>query len=147
MIRSYKHAIRTMLVGIACLNIGLVHSANGATIIGHWLTQSGNVIIDIASCGDKFCGTVTKVLANNAMDGSGPAKPGTEATVGMKILSDLVVTDEGEWRGHIFNRENGKTYDCILSMPSPQQLKVRAYVLISLIGKNQIWQRVNGSGN
>ena len=108
---------------------------------GRWLTESGNLEIDIAPCAEKLCGTVARVLANRSM-----SKPGVEiatpATVGMKILSDFVPSAEGEWEGEIYNRENGKTYSCVMSLRGADELQVRGYVGIHLIGRTQIWHRV-----
>ena len=110
---------------------------------GRWLTASGNLEIEIAPCGEALCGTVVKVLANNSM-----AEPGktmaadTPSPLGMKIMTDFKPDGDGQWSGSIFNRENGKTYDCTMSILAQDQLKIRPYVLLPLFGKTQVWTRV-----
>jgi uncharacterized protein (DUF2147 family) len=118
--------------------------APGGTPVGRWLTQSGNLEIDIASCGKALCGTVVRVLGNQSM-----SQPGVEvksadarAALGMKILSELISSGDGEWEGRIYNRENGKTYDCRALLSAPDQLEIRAYVFLSLFGKTQVWTLV-----
>jgi uncharacterized protein (DUF2147 family) len=110
---------------------------------GVWLTESGNFEIEIAPCGAALCGKVSKVLANHAMAGSGMSSPSnnTGAMLGRNILTDLRPTGNGSFRGSIFNRENGKTYDCEIRALSADRLKVRAYKLLPLFGKTQIWTR------
>lgn len=111
--------------------------------VGRWITESGNLEVDIAPCGKALCGTVSKVLANNSMAEPGKAMTGDpQAALGLKILSDFVPAEDGTWQGQIFNRENGKTYDCIMSLEAADQLKLRAYVGTPLLGKTQIWRRV-----
>jgi uncharacterized protein (DUF2147 family) len=111
---------------------------------GLWLTASGNFEIELAACGQALCGKVTKVLANRSMAGSGSSAPPGDARslLGMQILIDMKPTANGAFRGSIYNRENGKTYDCEIRSLSADRLKVRAYKLIPLFGKTQIWTRV-----
>lgn len=120
-------------------------TAPGGTPLGRWLTQSGNFEIDIAACGKALCGTVVRVLGNQSMSQPGvEMKTGdAQAALGMKILSELTPSGDGEWEGRIFNRENGKTYDCRLGLSVPDKLEVRAYVFLPLFGKTQVWTRVN----
>jgi uncharacterized protein (DUF2147 family) len=116
----------------------------GGTPVGRWLTQSGNLEIEIASCGEALCGTVALVLANQSMSqpGAGMKSAGAPAATGMKILSELTPSGDGEWKGRIYNRENGKTYDCVVGLAAADQLEVRGYVFRPLIGKTQVWTRV-----
>jgi uncharacterized protein (DUF2147 family) len=120
------------------------HAAQRPAAVGRWLTQSGNFEIDIASCGQALCGTVVRVLANNSMSQPGvEMKPADDKpALGMKILSELAPTGDGEWQGLIYNRENGKTYDCRVSSPAPNQLEIRAYKFLPIFGKTQVWTRV-----
>jgi len=109
--------------------------------LGRWLTASGNLVIEIAPCGPMICGKVVEIRANRSMEAAGrevAAKP----ALGMTILSDFVSDGGGTWQGHIFNRENGKTYDCLISIAGPRELKVRPYIFVSLIGRTQIWKKV-----
>ena len=113
---------------------------------GRWLTESGNLEVDIAPCGDAFCGTVVKVLANRSMSGGGElVQADTRPVLGMKLLSDLRPAGEGELKGEIYNRENGKNYSTLLSVAGPNQLVVRSYVGLPMFGKTQVWQRVEAA--
>lgn len=111
---------------------------------GRWLTESGNLEVDIAPCGEAFCGTVVKVLANRSMSNPGGELVQADArpVMGMKLLSDLRPAGEGELKGEIYNRENGKSYSTLLSVVGPNQLVVRSYVGLPMFGKTQVWQRV-----
>src|SRR5215470_1802646 len=135
--------------GPACTQAAKEPVAGGAqaasgTVTGRWLTASGNFEVEIAPCGQALCGTVVRVLANRSMSkpDSQAAPVDTRPALGMKILTDFTPSGEGEWKGQIYNRENGKTYSCLLSLVASDQLKVRPYVGLSLFGQTQIWKRV-----
>ncbi len=68
----------------------------------------------------------------------------TRSAVGMKILIDFLpdADEPGRWQGDIYNRENGKTYRCRMSLGRAGELVLRPYVGLPLFGKTQIWQAV-----
>ena len=110
--------------------------------LGRWVTESGNLEVEIAPCGAALCGTVVKVLANRSMADPSKAMPAdAPSPLGLKVLRDFVPAADGEWQGQIFNRENGKTYDCLMSLVAADQLKIRPYVGAPILGKTQIWHR------
>ncbi len=113
-------------------------------LLGRWLTDNGNLEVQIAPCGAAVCGTVTRVLANRSMSGGGEmVAADTRSPLGMVILKDFTSSGDGEWRGEIYNRENAKTYSCKLSLGGPDQLIVRPYVGLPLFGKTLVWKRVS----
>lgn len=145
-------------IGVACL-MG-VALAQAQTLVpsgplGRWVTANGNLEVDIAACGQALCGTVTRVLGNRSMsrDGAEMDPVDKRPALGMTLLHDFVpMTDHesGErlpqWQGAIYNRENGKTYPCQMSVSTAHQpageLILHAYVGLPLFGRTQIWQRV-----
>jgi uncharacterized protein (DUF2147 family) len=112
--------------------------------IGRWVTASGNLEVEIAPCEHAICGTVVKVLANQSMSQPEAAMPPADpqAALGMKILTGFVPSGSAEWSGEIYNRENGKTYSCVMTLTGQDELKVRPYVVLPLFGKTQVWHRV-----
>lgn len=114
---------------------------------GRFLTASGNLEVDVALCGEgeALCGTVSKVVANHSMSRPGEAMQPADnkPALGLKILIDFKpdADDAGMWQGRIYNRENGKTYDCRMTLDEAGNLQLRAYVGLPLFGKTQIWQR------
>lgn len=120
---------------------------------GTWVTASGNLEVEVAPCGAALCGTVVKVLGNRSMSREGASMEPADVrpVLGMKLLQDLVREPAGdtgkapEWYGTIYNRENGKTYKCRMSVSTEPnaagELVLRAYVGVPLFGKTQRWQR------
>ncbi len=108
---------------------------------GKWIAASGNFEVAIAPCGRVMCGTVSRVIANRSMAASG--SPAALLPEGYRIITDLR-PDGDAYRGRIFNRENGRTYDCTLKVGADGSLEVRPYVVLPLFGRSQLWRRVHG---
>ncbi|MDD2176105.1 DUF2147 domain-containing protein [Acidovorax sp. D2M1] len=117
--------------------------------LGRWITESGNLEVNIAPCNpggsNTLCGKVVRVLANRSMSAPGTDMVAADArpALGMTLLSGLRQADGGnsEYQGEIYNRENAKTYRVNLTPAEPEQLLVHAYVGIPLFGKTQVWRR------
>ncbi len=145
-----KITMRAMMLAIATALAAAAHTqaadaGSKPLESGLWVTQSGNLEIKIAPCAQALCGTVIRVIANNSMSAPGATMTPTDtrSPLGMKILTDFVATGESEWKGRIYNRENGETYDCLMTLAAPDQLKIRAYKGLPIFGKTQLWKRVD----
>ena len=129
---------------------GAIAHATAADPRGRYLTASGNLEVDVAPCGDALCGVVSKVIANQSMNRPGESMQaeGTRPALGMKILLDFRAEGSDSaprsWQGRIYNRENGKTYQCKMSLDDKGNLELRPYVGLPLLGKTQVWQRQDG---
>ena len=123
---------------------------------GRWITANGNLEVEVAPCGAALCGTVTKVLGNRSMaPGGGDMQAADKRpALGMTLLKDFAPVDATadparpptEWAGQIYNRENGKTYRCNMSVSTAGnaagELLLHAYVGLPLFGRTQRWVRV-----
>ncbi len=114
--------------------------------LGRWVTESGNLEVEIAPCSSgsaTLCGKVVKVMANRSMAGPGQAGESADKrpALGMTLLSGFKPSGANEHQGEIYNRENAKTYSATLTPAGTDQLRVHAYVGIALFGKTQVWRR------
>lgn len=134
-----RRLIATAAAAAALLACALAH-AQPAPPLGVWRTASGNLDVEIAPCGPALCGTAVKVLANHSM-AAGQAQKAPPAQVGLKVLTEIRAARPGVWKGRLYNRENRKTYDCLIEPQGPDAIKLHAYVLTPLIGKDQVWRR------
>lgn len=125
------------LIGLVLL-VATPAGARQQAPFGPWLTETGNLEIAIAPCGARLCGIVTRVINNRSM--AAQARNGRPAYAGMKILTN-VRRSGYHYRGRLFNRDDGKTYDCNIRIQADGSLQIRAYVLSPLIGRTQVWRR------
>jgi uncharacterized protein (DUF2147 family) len=137
---------------LAALSMSLAAAtvAQAADPRGRYLTQSGNFEVELAPCGPALCGKVSKVVANHSMSRPGEAMQAADARdpMGLQLLANFVAdgdaaADAKQWRGEIYNRENGKTYSCLMSLDERGDLVLRAYVGLPVFGKTQVWQRLS----
>ncbi|NRF70941.1 DUF2147 domain-containing protein [Aquincola sp. S2] len=137
------------------LFLALSASTHAADPRGRFITASGNLEVDVAPCGEALCGTVSRVLANQSMSSPGAAMQAADGRdpLGLPILRGFVpaefdapaadgTREPRQWRGEVYNRENGKHYAALLSVDERGDLVLRAYVLLPLFGKTQVWTRV-----
>lgn len=115
--------------------------------LGRWITESGNLEVEIAPCAAQaLCGKVVRVMSNRSMSGPGPdmAAADQRPALGMTLLTGLRESGNagsGTYQGEIYNRENAKTYRVNVTPAEPDQLLVHGYVGIALFGKTQVWRR------
>lgn len=119
--------------------------------LGRWVTESGNLEVEVAPCSSgsaTLCGKVVKVMANRSMAGPGQAGEFADKrpALGMTLLSGFKPSGANEHQGEIYNRENAKTYSATLTPAGTDQLRVHAYVGIALFGKTQVWRRPPPAG-
>lgn len=107
---------------------------------GRWITESGNLEVEVAPCGQHHCGTVVRVIANNAMGGPG-ASSAAAAAVGTRILFNLRPREGGGWQGRIHNRATDRTYHSRLDAVSGERLKVTIYENDPQHAIVQLWRR------
>lgn len=124
--------------------------AQETTPVGVWLDSSERIQVEIAPCGDRLCGTLIwfrwphDVVGAPLVDrkNTDPALR-TRPLLGLTILEGLRKADERTWtEGRIYNPNDGVNYRARMSMRADGALKVRAYVLLPLLGKTYIWTRV-----
>jgi uncharacterized protein (DUF2147 family) len=91
---------------------------------GLWSTKDDESIIEIAPCGEYYCGIL--VWLQEPTDKAG--KPKTDRAnedeslkdrplIGLQVLIDLA-PEKNYWRGKAYNADDGKTYD-ITFKPAP----------------------------
>jgi uncharacterized protein (DUF2147 family) len=130
----------------------LATAAAGAepTPVGVWLHPNQRIQVEIAPCGARLCGKMIWFRWPNDAQGRPlvdfkNANPALRARplLGLAIVHGLHRTGERTWaEGRIYNPDDGVEYNSVMTMPADGTLRVRAYVLLPLLGKTMIWTRV-----
>ncbi|GAB3903472.1 DUF2147 domain-containing protein [Larkinella knui] len=125
---------------------------NPDAVVGTWLNGTKRGHIQIYKKGEHYFGKL--VWLREPTDPS-TGKPKTDLKnnqsalrsrplLGMDVMQGFVFDGGKVWEdGHIYNPEDGKEYNCKMTLKNPNTLDVRGYVGISLLGKTQTWTRVN----
>jgi uncharacterized protein (DUF2147 family) len=100
--------------------------------------------VEIFEKGGKFYGKVVKLLPAATTDicVDCPGDKKDQPLVGLEILWDFEAHKDYWSYGRIVDPADGDVYKCSMWLEGPDKLKVRGYIGISLIGRNQIWHRV-----
>lgn len=117
--------------------------------VGIWKTiddESGEPKshVEIYEKDGKFYGKVVKLLEKATTDVCGPC-PGERAgksLIDMDILWDLEPYKDYWSYGQIIDPGKGKIYKASVWLEDENTLKVRGYIGISALGRNQNWYRV-----
>ncbi|WP_158812585.1 DUF2147 domain-containing protein [Methylocapsa sp. S129] len=139
---------------LAALGPGMIPPATSATappqsagINGVWMTEHADAKIRIAACGKTLCGTIVWLAEPN--DASGQPKTDVnnsdEAKRARPLMGLIIFTaltpDGQEWRGRVYNSENGRDYDVEIGFLDEQHAFVKGCVLGGLICGSETWTR------
>lgn len=124
--------IKTALVLLA-MTVPVGASAQAA-LEGHWKNPHGTVIVNVARCGDAYCGTVSWASPKNREKG---------ATPGKRVLSDLRPLGDGTYRGRALEPKRNLNGSAIVRQDGPNVMIVRGCAIMGLICREQRWTRVS----
>ncbi len=115
-------------------------AATAAPIEGRWRSPGGNSIIDVAPCGDSWCGTVAWASARAKKD----AAKATSQLVGTQLLTEVKPAGENRWNGRIFIPDKNMRLTAKIEVAPAGQLKVSGCLAGKSLCKSQLWTPVEG---
>ncbi len=131
-------------------------AANPDDILGVWNTEHNDAKVEIFKCGDKYCGKITWLKDPDYPAGSKEGTPGmpkidnhnpdpalrTRPVLGLQFMNDFAYAGDDQWKGgKLYDPEKGKAYSGKITLVSPNQLDLRGYIGISLLGRTSKWTR------
>lgn len=119
-------------------------------ILGKWMSEHGSGKIEIYKEGDGFAGKL--IWLKELLDEEGKPKMDvhnpeedlkSRPIMGLEILKNFNFKGDGEYaNGTVYDPKSGKTYSCKMTLKSKDELEIRGFMGISLIGKSETWTRV-----
>lgn len=139
-----------VLMMMPFLLIGQANAKEAYNPIGLWLTENERSAIQVENCGDKLCGYIAWIIDGGMqIDAKNPEeKLQGQPMCGLQIMQGLQQSESNanKWDdGKIYKADDGDIYDASLKMNDADNLTVRGYMGISLLGKSQKWKRVRAS--
>ncbi len=132
-------------------------------ILGLWLTAEapdGRAHVEVVKEGNRYAGKIVwlekptyppdddgGMAGKERVDRENPDPAlHSRPIIGLRIFEGFEYAGNGLWRnGTIYDPANGKTYSCKIRLEKDGSLKVRGFIGISLLGRNEIWTRVAGA--
>lgn len=140
-----------LLVCLAFISLQGFAQDNPDACLGTWLTGSKKGHVQIYKQGDRYFGKIIWLKEPND-PATGKPKLDTKNSdtqkksrpiLGMVNLSNFKYDGDNVWEeGKIYDPENGKEYSCKMRLINPNQLDVRGYIGVSLLGRTDNWVRV-----
>jgi len=134
-----KFWIDSILTRIAFASFGAMAMAMASSAMaasandphGLWLRPEGGVQFSFYDCNGLLCAKV--VAAQNAED---------QASIGTVILRGATKTGPNQWKGKLYNAEDGKTYDGFITVEKPDELTLKG-CLWGVLCSGETWKRVS----
>jgi len=143
---------RFVLVLMLSLMLLPAFAQESLKIAGIWWNDKKTSKIEVKEENGKYIGTVIYINPAKYINGepekdheNPDAKLKTRSRLGLQILSGLKFkASDKQWQdGHIYDPDNGKTYDCFAWFDAdPNILNIKGYVAgIKWLGRSTAWTR------
>ena len=127
--------MKRTLLSIAAAALALSSTAASAQALeGKWTNPKRNVIVNVARCGDAYCGTVSWASAKNREKGTEP---------GPRVLTDLRSKGNGVYTGRAYEPKRNITGSATVRQVGPNTMVVKGCAIVGLICKEQRWTRIS----
>ncbi len=137
---------RLMLLALLAVSLPAavvpVQAADGLT--GLWLTQDHDGVMRVSHCDSGLCVEIAGVILDHPTDPT-PVDFRGVSQCHLKLVSDARQVGPNLWKGHITDPRNGSVYGVELHLDQHNNLALRGFVGIPLLGETQTWTRYNGS--
>jgi uncharacterized protein (DUF2147 family) len=138
-----KKLIALLIITISFVKIGHAQAVIKDAVLGEWLAESKDGKVLIYKQGEKYFGKISWGKDGDKKDVNNPEeKLRTQAIIGLVILKGFEFTGKAWEDGTIYDPKSGKTYSSTIKMKKPNELEIRGYVGISLLGRTTTWTRV-----
>ena len=113
--------------------------ASAQALEGQWTNYKKNVVVQVERCGTAYCGRVVQATEKAKAKAR---KGGTPNLVGTQILTGLVPTGAGRFRGRAFVPKRNIHATATIRQVSDDVMQVQGCILAGLLCDNERWTRV-----
>jgi len=129
---------------LAAFSLSAVPASAADAISGRWVTEEGDAVVDIKSCGNVTCGTIARFLVPppDGPDQRDIYNPDpnlqNRRLMGLPILTNFR-QDDDLWRGRIYDPKSGRSYRSVIRRTGANTIEVRG--CIGPFCQSQTWRR------
>ena len=137
-----KKLIALLIISFSFVKMGCSQVVTKDAVLGEWLAESKDGKVLIYKQSEKYFGKISWGRDGDKKDVNNPdAKLKTQPIIGSVILKGFDFTGKVWENGTIYDPNNGKTYSCTIKMKKPNELEIRGFIGISLLGRTTVWTR------
>ena len=120
-----KSLIAITLTASGLLAASVMHSV-AADAKGDWVRPNGVSKIRISACGKALCGKLIWLKSPRNDTQNPDVSKRTRPLVGVQIVQSMKPTgQDNQWKGKVYNAEDGKTYTGFIELTSSNRLTIR----------------------
>ena len=137
-----KKLIALLIISFSFVKMGCSQAVTKDAVLGEWLAESKDGKVLIYKQGEKYFGKISWGRDGDKKDLNNPdTKLKTQPIIGSVILKGFDFTGKVWENGTIYDPNNGKTYSCTIKMKKLNELEIRGFIGISLLGRTTVWTR------
>ena len=132
-----------LLVTLVSMTLSMPVSAAAEEAFGNWKDTETGATFSVYSCGRGLCIKVLRSKADGEKDVNNPHPALRDrAIAGILLMSDAAQSSQNDWKGQLYNAEDGKIYTGYVRVQSTNAIKLEGCILGGLICRSRIWQRI-----
>ena len=126
-------------IAAAAVALGAPASAKAQALEGKWTNPKKSVIVNVARCGDAYCGTVSWATDKNRAKVADNGRK----LIGTRILSDLRPAGTGLYKGRAFEPKRNVRGSATVRQVGPNTMVVKGCAVLGMLCREQRWTRVS----
>ena len=136
--------MKKIILALFLINCTSFFSQNADVIIGTYMTDKNEGMVEITKKDNKYFGKLTWTKTPGKLDVNNPdKKQQSDKLAGKEILKNFDFDGKELWHnGTIYDPKNGKTYSCKITRDDKGNLNVRGFIGVYLLGRTAFWVKV-----
>ena len=123
------NSARVALIALVFCLTALLDVARAADPFGEWRRPSTGTQVSFYSCSGKLCAKIVGVKDQSR-----------KSEIGTVIMKGAIKSGDNQWKGDLFDTDNGKTYAGVVTLEGPQALNLKGCV--AFICQGETWIKV-----
>ncbi len=138
------HAFRFAALFTAAAALALPAApASAADPFGVWRHPDNGSLVQMYKCGGGLCAKIVEVRDATRKDDKNPDPALRKRPIkGIVIMNGARKSGDNKWKGRLYNTQDGKTYDGVVTVKSGQALDLEGCVLGGMVCRGVTWARV-----
>ncbi len=145
-----KKLLFSIVTLMLIVSFSFAQNANGDKVLGIWLSEKKDAKVEIFKSKNKYSGKLIWGAEMYEADGKTPLKDTKNPDAALRnrsrqnlIMISGLTYDDGEYiDGKLYDARSGHTYSLKMKLNNDNNLEMRGYYGVSLLGQTMHWTRI-----